>query len=70
MDDAKTRQPAAKRRPPGTAMTRWPKRSASRPPIAALIAAMSGPGVTETPARRTDQPHTEVRNRMLARSTA
>ena len=46
--------PMPNSRPPGSATTRWPKRSASRPPISAPTAAMRGPGVTEKPAFSTE----------------
>jgi hypothetical protein len=52
MRAASSAQPAAKSSPPGTATTRWPKRSAIRPALAAATNAISGPGVTAKPAFR------------------
>ena len=52
MPVANRAQPAANSSAPGSATTRCPKRSASRPANGAEAAAVSGPGVTAKPAAR------------------
>src|SRR5215207_1391985 len=61
---ANSTHPSANTTPPGTAATRGPNRSITRPANADDSAAISGPGVTATPADSVDHPHTPVRNRM------
>ena len=46
--------PAANSVMPAVATRRWPKRPASRPPGTAVIAAIAGPGISDTPACRTE----------------